>query len=214
MKIKNIENWNRKEHFEFFSKYDNPFLGIVTEIDCSKAFKISKGNKLSFFSYYLHKSILAVNKIEEFKYRIQDKNVVTFDSIHAAATIGRKDGTFGFSFIPFSTDFDTFNSKLLKEIEEVERSSGLRLNENGKRNDVIHYSIFPWRKFTGISHSRNFNTEDSVPKIAFGKAFTHEGRKMLPVSIDAHHGLVDGLHVAQFLDEFQKSMNEEYLVSA
>ena len=207
MRIKDIENWNRKEHFDFFSKYDNPFLGIVTEIDCTRAYEISKKNKLSFFSYYLHKSILAVNKIEEFKYRIQDKNVVIFDAIHAAATIGRKDGTFGFSFIPYSTDFDTFNSKLLKEIEEVEKSSGLRLNENGKRNDVIHYSIFPWKKFTGIMHARNYNTEDSVPKIAFGKTFTQEGRKILPISIDAHHGLVDGLHVAQYLDEFQKLMD-------
>lgn len=208
MEIIDVENWNRKEHFYYFTKLDNPFLGIVSEIDCTKAYQKSKEMGVSFFAYYLHKSIFAINKVDELKYRIVDGNVVKFDKIHAATTIGRSDGTFGFSFINFSPDFDIFNNELKEEIDNVKNSTGLRINENDRRSDEIHYSTLPWTKFTGLTHPRNFNTDDTVPKIVFGKTFDVDGKKVLPISIDVHHGLVDGLHVSNFLNEFQKLMNE------
>ncbi len=208
MKIIDLDNWNRKEHFAFFSKYDNPFSGIVTEIDCTTTYEKSKASDLSFFASYLHKSIQAVNQIEEMKLRVVDNQVVMYDEIHAASTIGRADGTFGFSFMNFAADFDIFNAQLKSEIQSVQNSNGLHLNENGNRVDVVHYSIFPWNKFTGITHARNFNTDDTVPKIAFGKAFRKEDRWMMPISIEAHHGLVDGLHISKFLEAFQVLLNE------
>lgn len=208
MKTIDVDNWVRKEYFEFFSKYDDPFFGLTTEIDCSRAYEYAKDNKFSFFAYYLYRSIEAVNKIEELKYRIVDKDVVLFDRIHAGSTIGRKDGTFGFSFTPFSNDLESFASELKKEIEKVQNSTGLRLNEEAIRHDVIHYSAIPWHKFSAISHSKNFNNQDSVPKITFGKFYRDGNKILLPTSIDAHHGLVDGLHVGKYLEEFQKGMNE------
>ncbi len=208
MKIIDLENWTRKEYFDFFSKYDNPFFGIVTEIDCTKAYENSKKNNISFFAYYLHKSILAVNKIEELRCRVVDKKVVLFDTVHAGSTIGRENGTFGFSFTNFSLDFETFDKALTEEITKVQATKGLGLNENTKRLDIIHYSALPWSKFTGLTHARNFNSDDTVPKITFGKMFKIENKRMLPMSIDVHHGLVDGIHISKYFEEFQNLMNE------
>lgn len=56
--------------------------------------------------------------------------------------------------------------------------------------------------------ARSFTLLDSSPKITFGKMYTKDDRKMMAVSINAHHGLMDGLHVAKFLELFQKLMNE------
>tara|TARA_B110000495_G_C22983122_1_gene578155 strand:- start:225 stop:851 length:627 start_codon:yes stop_codon:yes gene_type:complete len=207
MKIIDIEHWNRKEHFEFFSKYDNPYFGIVTEIDCTKAYEKAKKDKVSFFAYYLHKAIIAVNKVEEFKLRILNKEVVLYDKIHAGSTLAREDGTFGFSFMKFSSDFQVFNNALQQEIEEVKNSSGLRLKGEALRLDVIHFSSLPWSNFTGLSHPRNFNTEDTVPKITFGKAVKKDNKRVLSISVEAHHALVDGLHLSQFLAAFQQEMN-------
>ena len=36
-----------------------------------------------------------------------------------------------------------------------------------------------------------------------------EGKKYLPVSIEAHHGLVDGFHLAKYLSEFQRQLDKE-----
>ncbi|MEM9545161.1 MAG: chloramphenicol acetyltransferase [Bacteroidota bacterium] len=208
MRFIDMENWNRKEHFEFFSGFDNPFYGMVTEVDCTETFYGSKTKGVSLFANYLHKSLLAMNTVEEMKMRIKDDRVVIFDQIHASATIGREDGTFGFSFIHQTEDFYSFTGELKEETQAVQESTGLRNNKDAQRLDVIHYSAIPWSKFTGLTHASNFGTDDSVPKITFGRIFTRDDKKILPLSIDVHHGLVDALHISQFLSEFQTLLNK------
>lgn len=206
MEVVDIKSWNRKEHFEFFSAMSNPYFGIVTEVECTNAFELAKRNNSSFFAYYLHKSMVAVNQVEELKLRIVDEKVVRFPIIHAGTTIGRKDGTFGFAFIPFSADFETFDHELRKEIEAVQASTGLRLNNDNIKKDLIRHSTFPWRTFSALLHPTNNDNTESVPKITFGKFSVRDNRKYLPVSIEAHHGLADGQHLANYLSLFEAEL--------
>jgi chloramphenicol O-acetyltransferase type A len=209
MKIVDLEQWNRREHFEFFSTMASPYFGFTTEVDCTKAYDTAKNNGYSFFAYYYHKSMVAINTIDELKLRILDGKVVQFDTVHAGSTIGRPDGTFGFSFTHFSEDFEVFNAELQKEIKGVHESSGLRLSNERLGKDHVRHTTIPWNSFSAILHPTDFNTGESVPKIAFGKFNIREGRKYLPVSIEAHHGLADGIHLAGYLEEFQRQLDLE-----
>lgn len=209
-----INNWIRKEHFDFFSKYDEPFFGIVTEVDCTIAYKTAKDNKFSFFAYYLFNSLKAVNQTEEFRCRILNNELVIFDKINASPTIGRDDGTFAFSFIEYNEQFEIFNKALKKEISAVQNSDGLRYPKGEVRNDVVHYSSFPWNTFTGLSHARNFKNSDTVPKITFGKAHKKNNKLKMAVAINAHHGFVDGFHVSKFLNLFQYLLDQEMFITS
>ena len=209
MKILDKSTWKRKEHFDFFNQFDEPFFGLVTEVDCTKAYQISKSKGQSFFAYYLHKSLLAVNLVDELRYRIENNDVIIFDEIHASSTIGRKDGTFAFTFVPYSFDFANFNESLKEEINHVQNSNGLRVNDDDSRIDVIHYSSIPWHTFSGLTHARNYKRKDSAPKITFGKMFQKGDQKIMNIAIFVHHGLADGFHIAKYLDYFQKFMNGE-----
>lgn len=209
MEIINIESWNRKEHFEFFSRMASPYFGITTEVDCTIAYDNAKENGNSFFAHYLHKSMIAVNSVKELRLRIVDNKVALFEKINAGATVGRADGTFGFIFVNFSDDFETFNKELQNEIQTVLNSTGLRLNDDDIKKDLIRHSTIPWTSFTGLLHPTNFDRTESVPKITFGKFSIREGKKYLPVSIEAHHGLVDGFHLAKYLSEFQRQLDKE-----
>ncbi|WP_339629730.1 CatA-like O-acetyltransferase [uncultured Maribacter sp.] len=207
MKKIDLAAWKRKEHFDFFSKMKSPTFGIVTEVNCDQCFKNSKVNGESFFANYLHKSMIAVNSVDELKYRIIDEEIIEFEKIHAGITIGREDETFGFGFVNFSSDFETFNTELKSEILAVKNCSGLRLNNDDIKRDLIRHSTFPWNSFSGFLHPTNFDQKESVPKITFGKFIIRDGKKMLPISIEAHHGLVDGIHIAKYLSEFQNQLN-------
>lgn len=207
MKIIDIDNWSRKEHYQFFSKMASPYFGITTEVDCTLAYEKSIEKGYSFFAYYLHKSMVAVNAVEELKYRIIEDQVVSFPTIHAGSTIGREDGTFGFIFVHFSEDFETFNAELQKEIKAVHNSTGLRLNNDDIKPDLIRHSTIPWHSFSALLHPTNLDNKESVPKITFGKFNIREGKKYLPVSVEAHHGLLDGFHLAQYFSEFQQQLS-------
>lgn len=194
-----LKSWNRKEHFEFFKEFDEPFFGIVSDVDCTQALAWCRQNQVPFFHYYLYQSLRAANQVEEFRLRIEDNEPVCYDKIHASSTISRPDQTFGFSFIPFTDNFRDFSHATLEEISAVAATTGLRLNENTSRNDVIHFSVLPWIKFTSLTHARHFAYRDSVPKITFGRYYEQDGRIRMPVSVNAHHGLMDAWHVAKFL---------------
>ena len=199
-----IENWERKDHFKFFKQFEEPFFGVCVEIDCTKSYLRCKNEGISFFLYYLHKSLVAANKIETFRYRIEDDNVFIYDKVNASPTINRPDGTFGFSYMEYFEDFQEFYREAKKEIEKVQNSVGLIPAVSGE--NVIHFSAVPWINFSSVSHARCFAFKDSCPKITFGKISEHDHIKKMPVSIHVHHALMDGIHVGLFIDEFQSLM--------
>lgn len=203
-RVLEIDSWQRRDHFNFFSQFDEPFFGVCVDIDCTHAYEKCKKTDNSFFLYYIHKSLVAANKTESFRYRIENKQVVVYDVIHASPTIIREDETFGFSLMEYYDDFKIFSSDARIEIEKIRNSTGLLNGTIG--NDIIHYSSLPWIKFNSISHARNFKFQDTCPKITFGKIFDDENRKKMPVSVHVHHALVDGINVGQFIDEFQNQM--------
>lgn len=207
MKQIDIENWNRKEHYHFFSKKQSPYLGITANVKCTKACIEAKEFGRSLFAHYLHCSLTVANNIPEFKYRIIDDMVFELEKINAGATVSREDHTFAFIFAEYDADFDVFNKKLKKEIEEVKNSTGLRLNNDDIKLDLIRYTTLPWVKFTSLLHPTNFDNNDSVPRISFGKIFEKQGGKYLPVSVEAHHGLMDGYHIARYFEEFENLLS-------
>jgi chloramphenicol O-acetyltransferase type A len=202
----NISNWNRKEHFEFFSAFDEPFFGITTPIDCTFAIEKAKSIQIPFFIYYLHKTLVAINKVENFRLRIENEKVYLYDEIDASATIMREDKTFGFSFMKFHKNIFEFNKVAQKEIERMQSTTGIFTREYPK--NIIHFSAVPWINFTGLTHSRNLKIDDSCPKISFGKVVEENGRKIMSLAVLAHHGLVDGYHMGLFVDELQKELNK------
>ena len=48
--------------------------------------------------------------------------------------------------------------------------------------------------------------EDSIPRIVCGRCSEDRGRWVMPVAVEVHHGLVDGLDVARFLERFEKGL--------
>ena len=45
MEIFDIENWNRKQHYNHFSKLKDPYFGVTITVDVTKAYHFSKEKK-------------------------------------------------------------------------------------------------------------------------------------------------------------------------
>lgn len=120
-----ISRWARKDHFNFFRKFEEPFFGVTIRVDCTNAYAKAKAVNASFFLYYLHKSLVAVNKIEPFRYRISGDDVFVYDQVNASPTINRPDGTFGFAYLDYHERFEIFHKHAAAIIEDVKKSTGL-----------------------------------------------------------------------------------------
>ncbi|MCT4699517.1 chloramphenicol acetyltransferase [Tenacibaculum haliotis] len=206
MKYLDIENWNRKQHFNHFRTLADPTFGIVANVDVTICYESAKTKKQSFFVHYLHACMKAINAIENFKLRIEDDKIAIYDVINASATIARADHTFGFSYIDFSDDFEVFSTSFQKEKERIVNSTDLFPPKYSL--GCIHCSALPWVNFTGHKEPNSGNKNDSVPQLAFGKINVIDTKKMMPVSVNVNHALVDGYHVGQFFDKFQAELDK------
>jgi len=200
-----LKSWPRKEHFEFFSKFSEPFHGITVELDLTTAYDQAKKKSQSFFLYYLYRALKTMNEMEQFRLRIEDGEPYLYDQVHISSTVLRPDETFGFSYIDYNDDENLFLEDAKKEIEKVQNSSGLYLE--GARINEVHCSALPWVNFTSLSHARSFDYPDSCPKISFGKLMDKDGKKTMSISLHVHHALVDGLHVGRFMERYQALLN-------
>lgn len=204
--ILNRASWHRNAHYEFFSQFEEPFFGITVQVDVTRARIQSKERQESLFLYYLYQSLRAVNAVEPFRYRIEGEDVVVYDRVHASPTINRDNGSFGFAYMDFESAWTEFYQKAQLEADRVRSHN--RLEPATSAENVIHYSAIPWIHFTSLSHARAFSFRDSIPKISFGKIISQGDAYCMPVSVHAHHALMDGYDVGKMLDLFQQFLNE------
>ncbi|RYY84417.1 MAG: chloramphenicol acetyltransferase, partial [Chitinophagaceae bacterium] len=99
-----LSSWPRRDHFDFFRKFEEPFFGVCVELDCTEIYRRSKEEGNSFFLNYLWCTLKAANDTEPFRYRIQNEDVLVYESVHASPTINRPDGTFGFAYMDYHED--------------------------------------------------------------------------------------------------------------
>lgn len=74
-KIIDIATWNRREHYEHFSAFDDPFFGVTVQVDCTRAYQEAKTKGISFSLLVLHRITTAAAAVEEFRYRIEGDKV-------------------------------------------------------------------------------------------------------------------------------------------
>ena len=160
--------WKRREHYEFFNGMDDPFWGTVVPVDFTECYLEAKKRRTSFFLCSLHRILTAVNRIEAFRYRIENGEVVCYDRIHASPTIGREDGSFGYGFFEYFSDLHEFIRAAERETERVKAADGLCLGAGAGRTDLIYFSAVPWFAFTEMKHARSANRGDSIPRISTG----------------------------------------------
>jgi len=196
-----LKTWERGPLYELFSSFSEPYHGVCLRVDCTETFRYAKDSRISVFLSLVHRSLIAAHQVENFRTRIVEGAVWKYTTIHGGSAVGRANGTIGFGHYPYHPELVSFVRQASFEVERVKSRNDL---ERYPGQDLIRFSVLPWFDFTSLSHARNLDTQDSAPKITFGKITETGGRSTMPVSIHVHHALADGLHVAQFVEQFER----------
>jgi chloramphenicol O-acetyltransferase type A len=57
-------------------------------------------------------------------------------------------------------------------------------------------------------HPLQLSPADSFPRFAWGKFFAEGERLKMPLSVQGHHALMDGLHVGQYYEVIQSYFDD------
>lgn len=193
---------SREDRFHFFESFENPLINICYELELPDFRPYCKKNNLPVFHTFLYALSMSLNQIDNFKYRIYQKEVIKIDEFKGSYTVINSDNLFNYTRYEFHAELKTFIAESLKARDEATSSSalmntGIELSERELKNYVFITSL-PWLKFTSIQHPvYKFKSAD-IPSLAWGK-FTEigNGKIVVPFSVQAHHGFVDGYHIHQ-----------------
>jgi chloramphenicol O-acetyltransferase type A len=196
-----LETWPRREHFKVYSAFDHPHFSMCANVDLTTFYPVVKQRGLSFNVAIVYVIARAANAIPEFRYRIRAGEVVEHEIVHPATTILTDDDLFTFCTFDYTKDFSLFAERAAEQIAYVKEH--LTLEDEPGRDDLLFMTAIPWVSFTSFMHPLHLHPVDSVPRFAWGKFFEEGKFLKMPLSVQAHHALVDGVHVGRYFAEVE-----------
>ena len=205
-KFLDIESWARRDLFEFFRGYEKPHFNICTQVDVTSLLDLLRDRPgVSVSLAYLYFALRAANEIEPFRYRLKDGQVMVYDVINGGTTVLLPNESFSYAYFDYVEDFEKF---LLGGAQSIKKVQAEGLLKPTMRDDLIYFTVLPWVSFSSFAHARTPGRGESVPRIAFGKFTSENKRTRLPISVEVHHALMDGLHVGRFLARLEEMLME------
>jgi chloramphenicol O-acetyltransferase type A len=199
-------SWPRRKHYELFSAYAYPYFNLCADVDVAPLVRAARAGRSSFTAHLLYPLARAANSIPELRHRIRGDDVIEHGVVHPATTVLGEDDLFAFCFIEYVEDGGAFVRSAIEALECARRSPSIE-DEPG-RDDFLFMTAIPWVSFTSMMHPVPLSPPDSAPRIAWGRFRTEGGRMPMPLSLHAHHGLVDGIHAGRFYERVQALIDD------
>jgi len=196
-----LETWPRREHFEVYRTFGYPHFSLCANVDVTTFHPAVKQRGLSFTVAVMYVLARAANAIPEFRYRIRGDGVVEHEVVHPSTTILTGGDLFSFCTVRYTEDFALFAASAAEQIAYLQDHKVLK-DEPG-RDDLLFMTSIPWVSFTSFMHALHLQPADSVPRFAWGKRFQEGAYLKMPLSVQGHHAVVDGLHVGRFYEHVQ-----------
>lgn len=193
--------WERRELFEFFSTMSNPFYSVTFNADITEAYDFSKREGLSFYCTLIWLITKAINSVETFRFALRGGELVLLDERQPSFTDLKKGGEcFHVVTMPALGDIREF----CREAKRRSASQTCFIDGESETDNLIYFSCLPWVELTALTNERDFDKNDSVPRVAWGKYQDEDGRKKLGLSLELNHRFVDGLHVGRFYGQLRR----------
>jgi chloramphenicol O-acetyltransferase type A len=204
MRSIDMATWPRRNHFRLFNGFDHPHFNMSVNVDVSafQPFVKRNGHSLTVSMVYL--IARTANGIPEFRQRIRGDQVVEHEIVNPGFSILVDGDVFGFCNVPYAEAFGDFARSAAIRIAQLKAHPDLE--HDLERDDVLYMSPIPWVSFTSFSHPMQLHPADSVPRFAWGKLYSDGGVLRMPLSVQGHHAVMDGIHMGRFYEQIQESL--------
>jgi chloramphenicol O-acetyltransferase type A len=174
---------------------------MSVNVDVTAFYPFVKRNGYSLTVSMVYIIARASNAIPEFRHRIRGDHVVEHEIVNPSFSILTGEDLFSFCAVEYVEGFSEFARKAEKSIADVK--SNLDLANNPEKDDVLYMSPIPWVSFTSFNHPMQLHPTDSIPRFAWGKFFKEGDTLKMPLSVQGHHAVMDGIHMGRYYEKVQ-----------
>lgn len=201
----------RRDRFALFDNMDSPALNLCFPLDLPDFRPWCKEQGLAPFHVTLCAVLRAIRKIDNFNYRMLDGEVIRIDRLMPAFTVTNMHDDVNFANFEWTDDLREFVARgqaARAEAESMETLNPYYAALSGRAaKEQVFVTCIPWLEFTSIQHPTATLSNPDIPSLAWGRFRSMPGARLqLPFSVQAHHGFVDGLHVARFAQQIGREI--------
>ena len=204
MKKIDSTTWPRAELFQFFSAVSQPFYSVTFRVDVTDLHRYTKEHGISFYYALGYLVTDAVNAVENFRYTIRNGEVWLLDERIPSLT----------DLHPGSEQFHIVTLPKVGTMEEFcaaaqakSRAQTTLLDQDDETDNLIYISSTPWFDLTSCTNERDFDKDDNIPRITWGKYVEANDRETLGMALEVNHRFIDGLHLGRFYQHLQTSID-------
>ena len=201
MRDVDLKTWPRRVQFRVFSAFGYPHTSMCANVDLTAFYPVVKQRGISFTVATMYVLARVANEIPEFRYRIRGGEPVEHEVVHPSTTILTGDDLFSFLTVEYAQDFPLFAARAAEQLARLKEQPTIE-DEPG-RDDLLYMTAIPWVSFTSFMHPIDLNPADSVPRFAWGKFFDDGDSLTMPLSVQGHHALMDGIHIGRCYEQVQ-----------
>jgi chloramphenicol O-acetyltransferase type A len=201
MRYIDLQTWPRRKHFEVYNAFDYPHINLCANVEITALHAFVKQRALSLNITLVYLFARVANAIPEFRYRIREGQVVEHEVVHPSSTIMTEGDLFSFCTIPYVEGYATFAERAERIIARL--SEHPKLEDEPGQDDLLFMTGIPWVSFTSLQHPIHMHPVDSVPRISWGKFFPERTALKMPLSVQVHHALMDGVHLGRYYMQVQ-----------
>jgi chloramphenicol O-acetyltransferase type A len=188
--------WSRREAFELFRGFGFPYLSVTADVNVSVLHRTHHRRGFSFTVGLAHALATAANEVPALRQRLRGDVVVEHAVVHPSITVLADGDAFRFATLRYDPAFLRFAADAGERIDRARHAETLWSEPD--RDDLLFMTTLPWVSFTAVVHPVPLDPPDSVPRIAWGRFRIVGRRVLLPLNIQAHHALVDGIDIGRF----------------
>lgn len=193
----------RRAQFDYFRTLANPYVGLTVPVDVTALRAWTERTGSSFFLCCLYAIVRAANSVPELRRRIRDGQAVEYDCCPSSHTVALESGAYCYCTLTADLLLEDFLPYAAAAQERAKADPTLEDGEEAE--SLLFLSCVPWLSYTAIVQPTPVPA-DSNPRITWGRYEEQEGRLRMPVSLLAHHALVDGIHIARFYQALEREI--------
>lgn len=197
--------WPRREAYELFRGFGFPYFSLTADVDVGPFRDVLSARGASFTVGLVYALTSAANGIAAFRQRIRGDAVVEHAVVHPSITVLADGDVFRFVTLRYDASFTAFALDAAARIERGRRADSLWSEPD--RDDLLFMTALPWVSFTAMIHPVPLNPPDSAPRIAWGRYRSQGERLLMPLNVQAHHALMDGIHLGRYFEEVQRLLD-------
>ena len=199
MKKIDMDAWDRREIYDFFSKVSHPFYMVSFAMDVTELKAFTGRHGCSFYYALIFLCGKAMSRVENFQYVCQGNDVYLIEEREPSFT-DRKAGSelFHIVSVPLGEDILSF----CQSAREASRRQESFIDITKEGCHLAYFSCMPSLRLTALTNEFDILApdfpSDSVPRIAWGRYSDNGGRLELTISMEVNHRFIDGIHVEKF----------------